>query len=231
MKNSILVVDDNPNNLHILVELLEKHEFEVIAIRNSSTVLDILKNQIPDLILLDIIMPEIDGFALCRQIKSIPEYSNIPIIFISALHDVENKIKAFHEGGVDFITKPFQQEEVLARVNTHLELFKLTNNLQEQVNIEIQKNAAKEKLLLQQEKMALVGELINVIAHQWKQPLNTIYLLSQLIDNYISEEGKEFTKQLKTQIDFMNDTVNDFREFLKPSKEKNSFLPVKSLYR
>ena len=105
-----------------------------------------IQNDLPDLILLDIVMPEMDGLEVCRKLKEGEKTREVPIIFISALDEIENKMRAFSQGGVDYISKPFHAEEVLARVNTHLTLYSLVNSLEEK-NKELQKAIEEVKLL------------------------------------------------------------------------------------
>jgi DNA-binding NtrC family response regulator len=121
-KNNILIVDDTPENLSVLRKLLTEKGYQVRPALSGEVALKAVKTQIPDLILLDIIMPEMDGYEVCSILKSDKETAHIPIIFISALTEKSGILKAFHVGGVDYITKPFRIEEVLARVHTHLEL-------------------------------------------------------------------------------------------------------------
>ncbi|MGI9537038.1 MAG: sigma 54-interacting transcriptional regulator [Desulfocapsaceae bacterium] len=121
-KNSILIVDDTPENLSILRRLLTDKGYQVRPALNGEIALKAVTTQPPDLILLDIMMPGMDGYEMCRILKSNEETAQIPIIFISALTEVEGILKAFQSGGVDYITKPFRPEEVLARVQTHLDL-------------------------------------------------------------------------------------------------------------
>jgi len=121
-KPSILVVDDAPENLRYLNELLSAQDYDVRATLDAQTALDVAKLIHPDLILLDIQMPKMDGYMVSQALGKIEELKDTPIIFISALDDVEDKIKAFEAGGVDYITKPFEEKEVLARVDVHLQL-------------------------------------------------------------------------------------------------------------
>jgi diguanylate cyclase (GGDEF)-like protein len=118
----ILIVDDKPENLHVLSTLLTGQGYSVRGVVSGAMALRAVQSAPPHLILLDIMMPEMDGYAVCHQIKANPETETIPIIFISALDEVFDKVQAFNHGGVDYITKPFQWEEVLARVKTHLSL-------------------------------------------------------------------------------------------------------------
>ncbi len=132
-KTTILVVDDTPANLRLLKVLLTKKAYQLIAATSGEQALILAKTKIPDLILLDIMMPGMDGFEVCKRLKSSHNQliKEIPIIFISALNQTLDKIKAFSAGGVDYITKPFQADEVLARVETHLTLRHLQKTLQE----------------------------------------------------------------------------------------------------
>ena len=122
IKNNILIVDDTPENLSILRKLLTEKGYQVRPALNGEVALKAIQNQKPDLILLDIIMPGMDGYEVCRILKSNEASAHIPVIFISALTETEGVLKAFDAGGVDYITKPFRSEEVLARVQTHLAL-------------------------------------------------------------------------------------------------------------
>lgn len=132
-RDIILVVDDLPENLSVLLEILSKNGYDVRACRSGELALKSLNNFKPDLILLDIKMPNMDGYQVAEKIKSNPEFTDIPIIFISALDDTSDKIKAFEVGGVDYVTKPFQEEEVLARIATHLRIKKQEKRLREEV--------------------------------------------------------------------------------------------------
>ncbi len=121
-KNSILIVDDTPENLTVLRQILTENGYRVRPALSGETALTSIENDLPDLILLDIMMPDMNGYEICRRLKSDDRYSGIPIIFISALEEIDNKLKGFSLGGVDYITKPFHAEEVLVRVRTHLAL-------------------------------------------------------------------------------------------------------------
>lgn len=131
-KATILVVDDIPANLDILFGYLDKFGFEVLIAEDGESALKRVRYIQPDLILLDIMMPNMDGFETCRQLQHDEKTRDIPIIFITALTETEDKVKGFEVGGVDYVTKPFQQEELLARITTHLTLRKLQKRLSEQ---------------------------------------------------------------------------------------------------
>ncbi len=119
---NIMIVDDNPANLKLLEDMLRQHGYEVRSFPRGRLALAAAKQEPPDLVLLDVNMPEMNGYEMCDQLKSSPCLSGIPVIFLSALNAIENKVKGFRSGGVDYISKPFQFEEVLARVETHLTL-------------------------------------------------------------------------------------------------------------
>lgn len=129
---TILIVDDTPANLSLLFDALEQAEYRVLVAENGVNAVDNAVQSKPDLILLDVMMPEIDGFDVCRQLKSWPETADIPVIFLSALGDIVDKLRGFEVGGVDYITKPIDVSEVFARVNTHLTVRQLQQQLQNQ---------------------------------------------------------------------------------------------------
>jgi DNA-binding NtrC family response regulator len=132
-KGDILIVDNEMPSLRVLSEMLIAEGYEVRGAPDGSTALMIAENEPPELILLDIQMPEMDGYEVCRQLKENEKHLNIPVLFLSALDETADKVKGFEAGAVDFITKPFQAEEVLARVETHLTLTRLRQNLERQV--------------------------------------------------------------------------------------------------
>lgn len=129
---TILVVDDNPNNLRLLYDELTQNGYKVKSAINGPLALKWLEKKKPDLILLDIRMQEMDGYEVCQRIKSDDSTRDIPIIFISALLNIEDKVNAFKAGGVDYVTKPFQNEEILARIQTHISLKKLIDRVEAQ---------------------------------------------------------------------------------------------------
>jgi sigma-B regulation protein RsbU (phosphoserine phosphatase) len=129
---SILLVDDNPTNLQVLFQTLEGVGCKLLIAKNGQMALSIAGKARPDLILLDIMMPDIDGYEVCRQLKTNPATSGIPVIFLSALGDTEDKVKGLQLGAVDYITKPFQPDEVIARVNTHLTIDRLKREVESQ---------------------------------------------------------------------------------------------------
>lgn len=147
VRGNVLIVDDSPENLSVLTRMLSEQGYQVRPAISGELALKAIRKAPPDLILLDIMMtPGIDGYEVCRQLKSSDQTHDIPIVFMSALHDTVNKVKAFEVGGVDYITKPFQIEEVLARVNTHLALRNLQKHLEEK-NAQLEEALANVKTL------------------------------------------------------------------------------------
>ena len=130
-RQTILVIDDELNNLRLMLDYLETQAFQVLISQDGASGLNRARYAQPDLILLDVILPDMDGFALCQQLKADPATQAIPIIFLTVLERPADKVKAFQSGGVDYVTKPVQWEELLARVNTHLCITDLVRQLQE----------------------------------------------------------------------------------------------------
>lgn len=150
--STILVVDDNPNNLGVLSDFLAEEGFEILVARDGKGALQRVDHAIPDLILLDIMMPGMDGFEACRQLKAQAHTADIPIIFMTALTDTSDKVQGLSLGAVDYVTKPFQKDEVLARIRLHLKLRSLTLALQQQndqLQTEITEREAAELALMQ----------------------------------------------------------------------------------
>jgi sigma-B regulation protein RsbU (phosphoserine phosphatase) len=128
----VLLVDDNPTNLQVLFQTLEGRNYNLLVAKNGEMALSIARKAHPNLILLDIMMPGIDGYEVCRQLKADPATREIPVIFLSALGDTKDKVQGLDLGAVDYVTKPFQPDEVIARVNTHLTIYRLKREVQEQ---------------------------------------------------------------------------------------------------
>ncbi|MGE0087340.1 MAG: response regulator [Desulfococcaceae bacterium] len=130
-KSFILLVDDNPENLSLLASLLQQHRYHAAIVKSGMNALKFVTSHKPELILMDVMMPDMDGFEVCLRLKSDPATCDIPVIFLSALADTAAITKGFEVGGQDYITKPFQREEVLARVRLHLQLRQMQSALQE----------------------------------------------------------------------------------------------------
>lgn len=179
----ILMVDDHPRNLQVLGAILKKHDYSIAVARSGEQALEFVQEVTPDLILLDIMMPLMDGFEVCRRIKSNPATKDIPIIFVTALDSPQDKLTGFQQGGVDYITKPFHQDEVLARVKAH------TTIRQQQKEL-IEKN----KLL--EEANQTKNRLFSIIAHDLLGPVSNVTEVLKLMAEGIfnQEEQADFTQ-------------------------------------
>lgn len=137
-QGNILVIDDTPANLQLLMGLLSEHDYQVRPMPSGKLALEGIHLNYPELILLDIKMPDMNGYQVCQALKADPKTADIPVIFISSMDEIIDKVKAFAVGGVDYVTKPFQAQEVLMRIQTHLTLYRLQKQLQEQTDCQAQ---------------------------------------------------------------------------------------------
>ncbi|MCP4344096.1 MAG: response regulator [Desulfobacterales bacterium] len=194
-KADILVVDDKHDNLRLLSGLFIKHGYNVHPVSNGSKAIAVTKSHLPDLILLDIMMPEMDGYEVCKLLKADERTCDIPVIFISALGEMPDKIKAFSFGGVDYITKPFQEKEVIARVETHLALRKARNDLEEKNKCleEMAKNLqqAKETAFHAQNEAEAANraksDFLARISHDIRTPMNSILGYTEILSELITD--------------------------------------------
>jgi len=169
-RQTILIVDDVPANIGVLVEFLEEKQFRVLVARDGEEALERCHLVRPDLVLLDVMMPGIDGLETCRRLKQHSETAHIPVIFMTAMTDSENVVAAFEAGGVDYVTKPIRITEVLARIHTHLALREMHKQLSAQ-NALLQETNDR---LLQAEKMASIGQLAAGVAHEINNPIGFV---------------------------------------------------------
>lgn len=221
-KPTILVVDDSPDDISSIVGLLNG-EYEIKTATSAEKALAYLENHSAiDLILLDILMPDMDGFEVCKKIKQRPELSSIPVVFLTALEKESDIVKGLELGAADYIVKPFEPQVLKARVKTHIDLKRFHDNVLENLK-------KSEALLLQQTKMATLGEMFENIAHQWKQPLSIISLTSatlritQELGTLESAELSKSLDQIESSVKHLSQTINDFSSFAKEQKERVRF--------
>jgi signal transduction histidine kinase len=196
---NVIVVDDTPANLQLLTGMLKERGYKVRPVPSGKLALQAAKNDPPDLILLDIMMPEMDGYEVCERLKADEKLKEISVIFISALNETMDKVKAFGVGGVDYVTKPFQFEEVDARVSTHLELQRQRRKLKENY----------EQLRRLEE---LRDNLVHMIVHDLRNPLTGISgfldLTLALEKETLTEDGLEYLQTAKRSTKAVIDMVN-----------------------
>ena len=228
-KKTLLIVDDIVENIEILHHLL-KESYRIQAARSGEKALQIIrKGPVPDLILLDIMMPGMDGYEVIEQLKKEPRTAHIPVIFVTALDETFDQTRAFALGAADYIVKPVTPEIVIARVATHIALHDKQQYLKARIREEAAKRIEQEQLLLRQSRLAAMGEMMSVITHQWSQPLSVIGAVSAMLQ--VSAQlgtlnKEEVLKELKTvdrNLAFMSQTMVDFKAFFKPGNSPRPF--------
>lgn len=217
-KHTILIVDDEDINIDFILKTLNNDKYQFKVAQNGLIALKILNKFPIDLVLLDIQMPQMDGYELAQKIQEDAQLKNIPYIFLTAANSEESIVKGFELGAKDYITKPFNKHELQMRVDTHLTTYLQRQKILEQQN-----------MLLQQSKLAAMGEMIAMIAHQWRQPLNVVSVLVQEIslkrslDVLDDDEFDNLSQKIYKTLDYMSSTINDFRDYYKPSRVKSNF--------
>ncbi len=233
-KYKILIVDDIPKNIQILGNILSRENYQIAYAQFGEQALSILGKQMFDLILLDIMMPGMDGYEVCKQLKSNKATKDIPVIFLTAKADMESVIKGFESGGQDYITKPFNSAELLARVYTHIQLNVQKNELHE-LNMNLEKKVKERTAQLFQANQRLnvldkaKTDFLSIISHELRTPLNGVIGLTSLLDQTeLNNEQEEYIK-------FLKDSSNRLMSFseiallittLKVEQYKPDLLPV-----
>lgn len=180
----VLIIDDQPKNIQVLGQFLRAEDFSINVAKSGQAGLDMIEGVNPDIILLDILMPDIDGFEVCKKIRENDKTKEIPIIFVSAVTDMEKIIHGFKIGGNDYITKPFNQDELLARVKTHIDLYRSKVLIKDQ-----------QEKILETQKFELLFKTCGLVAHEIFNPLtivsgNLYSVQKWLAKNAISTDDK-----------------------------------------
>jgi len=217
-KQNIMVVDDTVANLKLIADILADQNYMVRPVPDGKLALSAAQAHPPDLILLDIMMPGLSGYDVCIQLKADERTRDIPVIFLSAKSDATDKVKAFSVGGLDYITKPFKAEEVIARVETHLKLRRLqkeSDDKNERLEDTLRQLKTTQEQMIQREKMAALGQLIAGVAHEINTPLgairasisnvtkameNSIERLPQLFGELSTQQKSDFMALVKTAL-------------------------------
>lgn len=224
---TILIVDDVPSNVSVLFDFLTTHDFEVSVAQSGESALQLIDYEVPDLILLDVMMPGMDGLETCQRFKSNPKTQAVPIIFMTALSETIDKVKGFQAGAVDYITKPFQQEEVLARINTHLTIHQLQQQLHEQNTVlELQ------NIELSAKNVEL-DTFARTVAHDLKNPLQSLVgfadlLLDTLVSRLDPEEW-EYLQYISQAGQKMLEIINSLLLLAKVSQQEIESTPLDML--
>ncbi len=197
---SILIVDDILENIQVAMNILKEDGYEFTYAKSGEEALEILNERVFDLILLDVMMPKIDGFSVCKKFKEDPRLMDIPVIFLTAKADIDSLKKGFEVGGVDYITKPFHPEELLSRVRTHVELYiakklLLENNLSLKIKLQKEQERLYTELETNQKEMLfMLGEIIESISDETGRHIHRVANISRLLAFYhpaLTEEDAE----------------------------------------
>ncbi len=200
MPETILIVDDTPANLSVLAECLSGAGYTLLVAEDGEDALVLTERTTPDLILLDVMMPGIDGFATCRRLKERAATRDVPVIFMTALTDTAEKLKAFEAGAVDYVTKPIQHEEALARIHTHLTLRRLQRQLQEQ--------------------LALKERFMRIAGHDLRNPLCLILMSGELARRKgAPPEVAEYLESIHASARQMRGIIDTFLNLRRPGAE------------
>jgi two-component system sensor histidine kinase/response regulator len=188
-ENSAILIVDADKSLGVLFDYLKGYGFEVLVAHDGETVLTIAAKEKPDIILLDVKIPDLDGFEVCRRLKASETTEDIPVIFMTSLANTVDKVRGFALGAVDYVTKPIQAEEVFARVRTHLTIQRLQRNLEEK-NVRLEQEIAEREILI-----AELNAFAHTVAHDLKNPLGVTINYAQLLRGYYDKMSPEDLNQ------------------------------------
>ena len=218
LPTTVLVIDDSPDSLDLLTEMLRRSHYEVLSAPNGTLGFDLAMEHEPDLILLDINLPEMTGYELCQSLKKEDGLRDIPVIFVSALDKMFDKVQGFKVGGVDYITKPFHIDEVLVRVGLHLRLLQQRRELEE---LRFRDQLYLEKLTV------FIESLMGTATHDLRNPLMGINLTLSVLGKYgrvDDERGQELLKRIQDQASGMSNLINELLDVaqIEAFREENS---------
>ena len=252
----IAIVDDNPDNLKVLYTYLKSVGFEVLVAEDGFAGIEVVKNSQPEIILLDVMMPGIDGFEVCRRLKSDPTSQHIPVIFLTALSETVDKLTGFRVGGVDYITQPIEHEEVAARVRTHLILHRTRQKLQQQNDLlqlevdrrrQIERELTQSRHLLQKSNDTLeqtvadrTAELATsnedlehfayIASHDLRQPIRKIRMCTEyLAEDYghcFDDQARQYMSYITKSTDRMYLLIDDLLAYSRVGKREAKTVPV-----
>ena len=210
----IMIVDDTPQNLELLESLLQRQGYQVFALPSGEMALQAAACHPPDIMLLDIVMPGMDGYEVCTRLKADPRLKEIPVLFLSGLHDTWDKVRAFQVGGVDYISKPFQIEEVEVRVRSQLELRRQQNALR----------AAHERL---REMERLRDNLVHLLVHDLRSPLGAIRMTVEMMSAFVPTEDPELPQMVAIACRSLDQLSEMVTQLLDISRFEAGQMPVK----
>lgn len=210
---NILIVDDTAENLRLLTGILDQLGYEVRPAMSGAQALQAAEHDPPDLVLLDVTMPEMDGYEVCRRLKASAKLKDIPVIFLTALSDIADKVKAFEVGGIDYVTKPFHLEEVQARVRTHLAL--------RSANVELSRSYAKLQQLEQ-----LREDLVHMVVHDMRSPLSVLAGHLSFLKDECDKLGPEAASDLQAALGGAQVVARMANDLLDVSRLEEGKLPL-----
>lgn len=213
-KPKILVVDDSSFEIELVDWILQENNYQTVLANNGSEALEIIKTLTPALILLDIMLPDINGFEVCKKIKSNENLKDVPVIFFTSLSNVEDIVKGFDAGGVDYVTKPFNKDELLARVKNHLDLINSKRKIELQASELKQANGLKDKMF-------------SVISHDLRSPISSIKLALDFISKGFLKPGEElYNETIKDLVKTTDEAYVLLENLLGWAKSQSNILKV-----
>jgi two-component system, sensor histidine kinase and response regulator len=227
---NVMVVDDTPANLQVLCGMLRERGYNLRPVPSGKLALLAAQIEPPDLILLDINMPEMNGYEVCSRLKADEKLKEIPVIFISALAETLDKIQAFAIGGVDYVTKPFQVEEVQARVEAHLKIRRYQQQLQTRTTESKRaEEETRQALERERELSDLKERFISMVAHEYRTPLAIILSSAEMLEHYSDritpEKRQDRFREIQKQISFMIELLDDVLTISRSRRGKLYFEP------